>query len=60
MLPTCLANPCLSKGTLESILPDWELPEMTIYALYSSRRHLSAAVRTLLDFLVRRFETLPW
>lgn len=25
-----------------------------------SRKHLSPAVRALLDFLVQRFETLPW
>jgi DNA-binding transcriptional LysR family regulator len=33
---------------------------MTIYALYPSRRHLSPAVRALLDFLVQRFEGVPW
>jgi hypothetical protein len=31
------------------------LPEMAIYALYPSRKHLSPAVRALLDFLVGRF-----
>lgn len=59
-LPTYLANPCLINGTLKAILPDWNLPDMTIYALYPSRRHLSPSVRALLDFLVQRFETLPW
>jgi DNA-binding transcriptional LysR family regulator len=33
---------------------------MTIYALYASRRHLSPAVRALLDFLVERFSSPPW
>ncbi len=49
----CQAMPTLAKvsGTL---------PAMTIYALYSFRRHLSPAVRALLDFLVQRFTPLPW
>ena len=35
---------------LQAVLPGWDLPVMTIYALYPSRRHLSPAVRALLDF----------
>jgi len=41
-------------------LPDWTLPDMAIYALYPSRKHLSPAVRALLDFLVERFMVVPW
>jgi DNA-binding transcriptional LysR family regulator len=33
---------------------------MTIYALYPSRKHLSPAVRALLDYLVQRFAQVPW
>jgi DNA-binding transcriptional LysR family regulator len=33
---------------------------MAIYALYPSRKHLSPAVRALLDFLVARYATVPW
>ena len=58
--PTYLANPHLADGTLLQVLPDWKLPDMAIYALYPSRKHLSPAVRALLDFLVARFETVPW
>jgi DNA-binding transcriptional LysR family regulator len=58
--PTYLANPYLASGALQQVLPGWTVPAMTIFALYPSRRHLSPAVRALLDFLVRRFETLPW
>lgn len=58
--PTYLANPHLENGTLQKVLPDWELPDMAIYALYPSRKHLSPAVRSLLDFLVTRFSQLPW
>ena len=58
--PTYLANPHLSDGTLQLVLPDWKLPDMAIYALYPSRKHLSPAVRALLDFLVARFVGVPW
>ena len=58
--PTYLVNPYLRSGELQAVLPEWNLPVMTIYALYPSRRHLSPAVRALLDFLVQRFEGVPW
>ena len=58
--PTYLVNPYLQSGELQAVLPQWSLPVMTIYALYPSRRHLSPAVRALLDFLVGRFAGVPW
>nr|WP_315476223.1 LysR family transcriptional regulator [uncultured Undibacterium sp.] len=58
--PTYLANPYLLDGRLQQILPEWCLPEMSIYALYPSRKHLSPAVRALLDFLVEWFAVVPW
>ncbi|WP_342620174.1 LysR family transcriptional regulator [Rhodoferax sp. GW822-FHT02A01] len=58
--PTYQANMYLRDGSLQVVLPDWKLPDMAIYALYPSRKHLSPAVRALLDFLVERFATLPW
>ena len=60
MQPTYLASPHLADGRLHAVLPDWALPDMAIYALYPSRKHLSPAVRALLDFLVARFATVPW
>ncbi|MBC3872445.1 LysR family transcriptional regulator [Undibacterium flavidum] len=58
--PTFLANPYLRDGRLQQVLPEWRLPEMSIYALYPSRKHLSPAVRALLDFLVEWFALVPW
>ncbi len=60
MLPTYLVNPNVATGALRVVLPDWQVPALTIYALYPSRRNLSPAVRALLDYLVGRFETVPW
>ncbi len=58
--PTYLANPHLRNGSLQLLLPEWKLPDMSIYALYPSRKHLSPAVRAFLDFLVERFAAVPW
>ena len=58
--PTYLANPHLADGSLQQVLPDWTLPDMAIYALYTSRRYLSPAVRALLDFLADRFARMAW
>lgn len=60
LLPTYLANAAIARGELQTVLPEWRLPAMTIYALYASRRHLSPAVRALLDYFVERFRTPPW
>ena len=58
--PTYLANTYIADGSLQVVLPEWRAPEMSIYALYPSRKHLSPAVRTMLDFLVERFAKVPW
>jgi DNA-binding transcriptional LysR family regulator len=58
--PTYLANPHLANGRLQAVLPDWLAPDMAIHALYPSRKHLSPAVRALLDFLVERIAKQPW
>jgi DNA-binding transcriptional LysR family regulator len=58
--PMYLAGPHLADGSLQCVLADWTMPEMSIYALYPSRKHLSPAVRAFLDFLVGRFAALRW
>ena len=60
LLPTYLVSASIAQGRLKVILPEWQLPRLTIYALYASRRHLSPAVRALVDFLVERFATVRW
>lgn len=58
--PTYLANPHLASGSLTRVLPEWQPPDMAIHALYPSRKHLSPAVRALLDFLVEQIAEHPW
>jgi DNA-binding transcriptional LysR family regulator len=48
-------------GRLIPLLPGYVAPVIGIYAAYPSRRHLSAKVRSFIDFLVQRYaEDPPW
>ena len=58
--PKYLANDYIAAGKLVALLPEWRVPELAINALFPSRRHLPAALRAFLDFLVKRFEHVSW
>ncbi|SDG84641.1 MULTISPECIES: LysR family transcriptional regulator [unclassified Duganella] len=59
--PTFLIGADLRAGRLQRVLPDYQLPDMDVLAVYPSRRHLSAKVRVMIDFLVRELAgTPPW
>ena len=49
----------VSAGRLVRLLPDYPPPEQGLHALYPSGRHLSAKVRSFVDFLVARFGGEP-
>lgn len=58
--PTYLASLPLASGALLNVLPDWTPARMRIDALYPSRRNLSPAVRSVLDYLVEHFASRRW
>jgi len=60
MLPTYLVNRYINDGRLCHVLPEWKPKNMDIYALYSSRKHLSPNVRALIDHLEQYFAEHPW
>ena len=57
--PTYLVGPLIRSGELVRLLPDWQPPDLTIWGVYLSRQHVPATLRTLLDFLVQRFQDHP-
>ena len=59
MLPTYVAAPLLHAGELVALLPNARPRELSIHAVYTSRKHMSSALRAILDFLVERFPTEP-
>jgi len=50
----------LAAKRLVRLLPGWDAGELGIFAVYPSRKYLSAKVRTLVDFLAARFARRPW
>jgi DNA-binding transcriptional LysR family regulator len=59
--PTFLIGADLRAGRLLPLLPGFRLPDIDVLAVYPSRRHLSAKVRVMIDFLVEAFkDTPPW
>jgi DNA-binding transcriptional LysR family regulator len=54
--PGFIVGPEIRAGRLVPLLQDYEAPSLPIFAIYPTRRHLSAKVRVFLDFLVKRLE----
>lgn len=59
ILPTFIVGDDIIRGDLQQILPDYHFPEISIYAVFPSRRYLSAKVRTFVDFLSGSFGETP-
>ena len=59
MLPTYLAGALVRTGELTPLFPDCEPQVVGMHAVYASRKHMPAALRTMLDFLAARFTDVP-
>jgi DNA-binding transcriptional LysR family regulator len=59
LAPTFMLGEDLRAGTLVRLLPAYTPPEVGLYAVYPPSRHLSAKVRSFVDFLVTRFGGEP-
>ncbi|HMC12800.1 MAG TPA: LysR family transcriptional regulator [Gallionellaceae bacterium] len=57
--PLFIVEEDLQAGRLVQVLSNYTSNEFGIYAVYPSRKHLSAKVRTFVDFLVGRLDTVP-
>ena len=49
--PQFIVDDDLAAGRLVRLLPQWQSAELGVYAVYPSRKHLSAKVRTFVDFV---------
>ena len=54
--PRFIVDDDIDAGRLVRILADWQSAQLGIYAVYPSRKHLSAKVRTFVDFLARALQ----
>jgi len=59
LLPTFIVGDAIRSGELEVILPAYKPAEINIYAVYASKRHLSAKVRALIEFTADQISTHP-
>ena len=59
LLPSYQAGVFVQRGELVRLLPEAEPRLMNIYAVYASRKHMPASLRSMLDFLAERFTDEP-
>lgn len=57
--PDFVVAPHLARGGLRRVLPEYSGPKLDVWAVYPSRRHLSAKVRAFVDFLAEVFAADP-
>jgi DNA-binding transcriptional LysR family regulator len=50
-LPPVLCRDALEDGRLVRLLPEWTLREQRLYITYPSKKGLTLAARTLVDFI---------
>jgi DNA-binding transcriptional LysR family regulator len=53
-IPRCVADADIAAGRLDVIFPEVPAFRGTLYAVYPSRKYLSAKVRTFIDFLAQQ------
>jgi DNA-binding transcriptional LysR family regulator len=59
-LPTYMMGLDIKHGWLTALLQDYDPPARPIHAIYLHRRHLSAKVRTFVEFLYERYQPEPY
>ncbi len=57
--PSFLIGGDVRAGRLVEVVPGYRMPDIDIQAIYASRRHLSAKVRLMVDFLAESFDGTP-
>lgn len=59
LTPTFVVGQDIRAGKLKAVLLDYRLIELSIYAVYPQRKHLSPKVRAFIDFLAEQIEDPP-
>lgn len=58
--PTFIVGADLASGLLVELMPEYWAGELGIYAMYSSRKHVTPKVRLLIDLFSQWFATTRW
>jgi DNA-binding transcriptional LysR family regulator len=59
LAPTFVVGRDLAEGRLIALMPDYQPVDSELSAIYPPGKHLSAKVRSLIDFLAARFGPEP-
>jgi DNA-binding transcriptional LysR family regulator len=51
LMPRFNLNGEIERGDLVELLTDYKQPEINVYLVYPSRKHMSAKVRSFIDFV---------
>jgi len=60
ILPTYMVGQDIRRNRLQTVLTEFVPAPLEIHAVYPHRKHLSAKVRTFVDFLHERFHPKPY
>ncbi len=60
ILPTYMVGQDIRRNRLQAVLTEFVPAPLEIHAVYPHRKHLSAKVRTFVDFLHERFHPKPY
>jgi len=58
-LPLHVVSDDIRLGALVQLFPEQRLQRTRVFALYASRRHVDAKIRTFVDFVASRFGSVP-
>lgn len=58
--PSYIVYEDIVAGRLMPLLDEWDLPRLAINLAYPSRKHLSAKVRTFIDFMAEHFDKMDY
>ena len=59
LTPTFIVGPDIKSGRLQALLPGYRTMELSIYAVYHQRRHVSPKVRAFVEFMANRISAAP-
>jgi len=60
LTPTFISWQAIKQGELEVVLPDYQIPERSAYALYPNTRFIPRKVRLFIDFMTEQFGNQPY
>ena len=58
--PSYIVFEDIVAGRLVPVLDQWDLPRLTVNLAYPSRKHMSAKVRTFIDFMAEHFVKMDY